>query len=222
MVGVRGFHPTNDNPYAYSQVVHQVKKRFPAVDVVWLPPFDEIAYGRDPGWSVLEVEVDEPVSASQLRVGMVVWITGQSGSGKTTLARNLKKTYLPAAIILDGDEMRKTISDEGFSKDDRIHHNLRVARLAGSLAEQGHVVLVSVIAPYRGLRADISSMVRPFWIYLPGASDEAIAGEWPYEPPDPDGGYEYLMVRPGLTPEESAKAVWEWLSIGLINLEQPR
>ena len=83
------------------------------------------------------------MSASRLRLGMVVWITGQSGSGKTTLAHNLKDTYLPAAIILDGDEMRATISTGAdFSKESRIDHNLRVARLAGSLADQGHVVIV--------------------------------------------------------------------------------
>ena len=59
----------------------------------------------------------------------IIWITGQSGSGKTTLAIALKKNV--GGIILDGDEMRNTIStDLGFNKNDRERHNLRIAKLA--------------------------------------------------------------------------------------------
>lgn len=222
VVGVRGFHPTQDNPYAYTQVVHQVQKRFPGVDVVWLPPFDELAHGRDPGWVVREIDIDEPVSARRLRVGMVVWITGQRGSGKSTLAQSLQATYLSAAIVLDGNEMRHTISlGDGYDYDGHRDHNLRVARLAGLLASQGHVVIVSVIAPYRMVRQAIDDDFHPFWIYLPGASEEAKENDWPYERPDREGSTEYLVVNPGLLPEEATKEVWRWLSVSLYNLEQP-
>ena len=48
----------------------------------------------------------------------IFWFTGQSGSGKTTLAYAWNKEF--DAIVLDGDEMRESISlEEGFSKEDR-------------------------------------------------------------------------------------------------------
>ncbi|MHA2047884.1 MAG: adenylyl-sulfate kinase, partial [Candidatus Thorarchaeota archaeon] len=40
---------------------------------------------------------------------MILWIFGPSGSGKTTQAYILKN-LIPNSIVLDGDEMRKTIS----------------------------------------------------------------------------------------------------------------
>jgi len=75
----------------------------------------------------------------------VVWLTGNTGAGKTTLAFGVRdyfneKTQIdsPLArriIILDGDEMRATVSvDEGLSPEDRRRHNLRVARLAHLLS----------------------------------------------------------------------------------------
>lgn len=46
---------------------------------------------------------------------VAIWLTGIPGSGKTTLANLLKdyfqKKNIPA-IVLDGDEMRKTISKD--------------------------------------------------------------------------------------------------------------
>jgi len=43
----------------------------------------------------------------------VIWLTGIPASGKTTIALELKKFYEKkglAADILDGDEIRKTLS----------------------------------------------------------------------------------------------------------------
>ena len=52
------------------------------------------------------------------------------------------------AINLDGDSMRASIStDLGFSDEDRFTHNIRVAKLAKVLEEQGFDVVVSTICP---------------------------------------------------------------------------
>jgi len=60
----------------------------------------------------------------------VIWLTGIPGSGKTTLAIELQKYYQQNGLpveILDGDEIRKTLSkDLGFSPEDRKEHNRRV------------------------------------------------------------------------------------------------
>ena len=92
----------------------------------------------------------------------IIWLTGNSGSGKTTLAygirdyfneSDLDSNFARRVIVLDGDEMRSTISiDEGFSPEDRKRHNLRVARLAKLMTEHGFLVIVAVIAPFNKAR----------------------------------------------------------------------
>lgn len=120
----------------------------------------------------------------------IVWLTGNSGAGKTTLAQGLKSFYdaLPAhplyrkVLILDGDEMRASISmNETFTPEDRRRHNLRVARLATVMRSQGFLVIVSVIAPFEKVRAEIDDVCQPCWVYLKRSNlDHA---DRPYEPP---------------------------------------
>lgn len=110
----------------------------------------------------------------------IVWLTGQSRSGKTTLAFELQKKI--GGIILDGDEMRESISlDFGFCKRDRIAHNMRIANLALVLARQMPVI-ISVIAPFRSVRDRIHSLIRPVWIYV-RRQNEQHGREYPYEIP---------------------------------------
>jgi adenylylsulfate kinase-like enzyme len=118
----------------------------------------------------------------------IFWLTGNSGAGKTSLAKGLQqrinnsKDLLIKAISLDGDELRASIStEEGFSREDRRRHNLRVARLAKLLAEQDFLVIVSVIAPFESLRQEISEICKPIWIYV--KKDNLNSTERPYEEP---------------------------------------
>ena len=77
---------------------------------------------------------------------MIIWIRGRRGVGKTTLAKELAKKM--NAILLDGDIMRASIlKDLGFSDADRLENNLRIARLAKVLEEQGRDVVVATICP---------------------------------------------------------------------------
>ena len=86
----------------------------------------------------------------------VIWLTGIPGSGKTTLAEELKKYYEQKKIlveILDGDEIRKTLSkDLGFSPEDRKEHNRRVIFVAQILSKNGVTTIVPLISPYRETR----------------------------------------------------------------------
>lgn len=96
---------------------------------------------------------------------MIIWITGERGAGKTTLAKQLKGE-MPNAIILDGDEMRESISTElGWDKADRIKHNLRVARLAKKLEAQGFPIIVATICP-EYCREEVFFACKPRWIHL--------------------------------------------------------
>lgn len=126
----------------------------------------------------------------------IIWLTGNSGAGKTTLAygvrdymnekTGLSSPYARRVIVLDGDEMRATISvDESFSPEDRRKHNLRVARLAKLMSGHGFLVIVAVIAPFQEAREEVSTICNPKWVYLKRLDLES--EDRPYEPPaNPD------------------------------------
>lgn len=86
------------------------------------------------------------------------WFTGLSGAGKTTLATWIKGRLDLAAIrcvILDGDELRKTLnSDLGFDRVSRRENARRIAAVARMFLDSGAVVLVSTIAPFQEDRDD--------------------------------------------------------------------
>ena|SRR3990167_8827017 len=78
---------------------------------------------------------------------MILWVRGKRGIGKTTLAKQIQAS-MPHSIFLDGDDMRECISKGlGFSDEDRLDNNLRIAGLAKKLSEQGHNVIVATICP---------------------------------------------------------------------------
>jgi adenylylsulfate kinase len=68
-----------------------------------------------------------------------IWLTDLTASGKSTIAVLLKdciKSKKMPVIILDGDEIRKTVSNDlGFSPEDRKEHNRRVIEIAKLLVK---------------------------------------------------------------------------------------
>ena len=110
---------------------------------------------------------------------LVIWITGLPASGKTTIANLLKSYYqkrnLPVEI-LDGDELRKTLSrDLGFSPEDRKEHNRRVIDAARKLSESGITTIVPVIAPYGETRDFARSQIQNFVeVWTKASLDECI------------------------------------------------
>jgi bifunctional enzyme CysN/CysC len=88
--------------------------------------------------------------------GLTVWLTGLPGSGKTTSALALH-THLERTgrfvALLDGDELRHGISsDLGFSDQDRDESVRRAGEIALLLAQQGAIVIVSLVSPRRAAR----------------------------------------------------------------------
>lgn len=139
------------------------------ITTVVIPDFDEICYGRGVGYTFREIELDEATeavsgTATRRAGGRVIWLTGNSGAGKTSLANALCTRM--RAVKLDGNEMRDSISvGAGFSEEERLKHNLRVARLARELSRQMDVV-VAVIAPTARIRGAIEAIIRPIWVYV--------------------------------------------------------
>lgn len=82
--------------------------------------------------------------------GRITCIYGQSGSGKTYKALFMK-AFKECDVILDGDSVRNYLNDDlGYSDEDRKRNNIRIAKIALMLANQGLNVVISTV------RADIA------------------------------------------------------------------
>jgi bifunctional enzyme CysN/CysC len=88
--------------------------------------------------------------------GLTVWLTGLPGSGKTTTAvalRSLLEGYGRVVVLLDGDVLRAGVSsDLGFSNEDRDENVRRTGEFSLMLAQQGVVVVASLVSPRRTSR----------------------------------------------------------------------
>jgi len=122
----------------------------------------------------------------------VIWLTGIPGSGKTTLALELVKYYQQKGLpvdILDGDEIRKTLSkDLGLSPEDRKEHNRRVIFVAKLLAKNGVTTIVPLISPYRETREYARKELPNFVeVWIKASVDECIKR-------DPKGLYKKALA----------------------------
>ena len=98
--------------------------------------------------------------------GFTVWLTGLPGSGKSTLAKlldaHLRQWDRPVAL-LDGDEVRKTLSKGlGFTRKDREEHIRRLAYVAKLLSRMGGVAIVAAISPYAQSRDEARKEIENF------------------------------------------------------------
>lgn len=82
--------------------------------------------------------------------GSIICIYGESGCGKTYKALFMK-AFKEIDVILDGDSVRTYLNDDlGYSDEDRKRNNIRIAKIALMLANQGLRVAISTV------RADIA------------------------------------------------------------------
>jgi cytidyltransferase-like protein len=176
VIAIRDTEISHNNPFStferWSMIQKALAEYRDMVKIIVIPDIDEICYDRDVGYGIRKIDLDQQLenisgtkTRKQLKVTKtIIWLTGQSGSGKTTIANALQQKI--GGIILDGDEMRSSIStDLGFNKDERETHNLRVARLAKVLSKKAPVI-VSVIAPFEDARKMIDEIAKPFWVYV--------------------------------------------------------
>ncbi|WP_255574662.1 adenylyl-sulfate kinase [Austwickia sp. TVS 96-490-7B] len=82
-------------------------------------------------------------------MGTVVWVTGLPRAGKTTIGRCVAADarLRGRGIHLDGDSLREILpSHMGFSREERRQLAYFYASLAGVLAKQGKIVVVSTVS----------------------------------------------------------------------------
>lgn len=102
---------------------------------------------------------------------MIEWVYGESGCGKTTLARKMA-VQTPNTVHLDADDMRRVWTDLGYSDEDRVTQNIRVANLARVLSRQGFNVVVSTICPTEKLRSMVREITGCTFIHIEGELDK--------------------------------------------------
>lgn len=108
------------------------------------------------------------------KLAPTIWLTGLPGSGKTTLGQSLLEELRlrgKRTELLDGDEIRKTISSElGFTKHDRDIHLRRVTYICELLNRNSVIAIVALISPYRESRQYARDKISNFievWVNCP-------------------------------------------------------
>jgi len=89
---------------------------------------------------------------------MIYWFTGQPAHGKTVLA-NMLKEKLPNAFRIDGDEMRELFTNKDYTINGRVVNVGTAQKIAHYLHNQGHDVIVSLVAPYVDQREDFKKVM---------------------------------------------------------------
>ena len=93
-----------------------------------------------------------------------IWLTGLPASGKSTIAEAVGKKLEKLDIsyyIIDGDNIRSTLNkDLGFSQEERIENNRRVANVARILLDAGVLPIVSTVSPNKSSRTFAKSLFK--------------------------------------------------------------
>jgi adenylylsulfate kinase len=90
---------------------------------------------------------------------MIIWLTGQPGAGKTTIAKELEFAFAHKdnVTLIDGDDLREIFPGTGFTREERYKNIRRAQDIAKFLDWNGHLVIVSLVAPYRELREELKA-----------------------------------------------------------------
>lgn len=89
-----------------------------------------------------------------------IWLTGWSGSGKSTIAEQLAQC-LPNPKIVDGDVLRQSYPDLGFTKEDRDLQVDLATGLAHYHMQNGYIPVIALISPYKEARERARSALQP-------------------------------------------------------------
>jgi len=143
---------------------------------------------------------------------MIYWFTGQPAAGKTVLA-NMLKEELPNAFRIDGDEMRELFTNQDYSINGRVVNVGTAQKIAHYLHNQGHDVIVSLVAPYIDQREDFKKLIGienivEFYVHTSEPRERDHFKAIAYIPPVSD----YVDIDTTHdTPEQSFEIVKKWI-----------
>lgn len=143
---------------------------------------------------------------------MIYWFTGQPAHGKTVLA-NMLKEELPNAFRIDGDEMRELFTNKDYTINGRVVNVGTAQKIAHYLHNQGHDVIVSLVAPYIDQREDFKKLIGTenmveFYVHTSEPRERDHFKAIAYVPPISD----YVDIdTTNDTPEQSFEIVKKWI-----------
>jgi len=143
---------------------------------------------------------------------MIYWFTGQPAHGKTVLA-NMLKEELPNAFRIDGDEMRELFTNKDYTINGRVVNVGTAQKIAHYLHNQGHDVIVSLVAPYIDQREDFKKLIGienmvEFYVHTSEPRERDHFKAIAYTPPTSD----YVDIDTTLdTPDQSFDIVKKWI-----------
>jgi len=143
---------------------------------------------------------------------MIYWFTGQPAHGKTVLA-NMLKEELPNAFRIDGDEMRELFTNKDYTINGRVVNVGTAQKIAHYLHNQGHDVIVSLVAPYVDQREDFKKLIGTenmveFYVHTSEPRERDHFKAIAYTPPTSD----YVDIDTTLdTPDQSFDIVKKWI-----------
>lgn len=146
--------PRKDNPWSATQVRRQLEKG-ESVENMCLP-------------STIKVMQD----LRMLPKVNTFWLIGRSSAGKTTLARQVAVQL--NIRLLDGDDVRKFVDNQDFSKEGRERHLMYVSLLSQTLNECGIPTLCAFITPLKKVQKLLYKKIQNFHlIYIKCSLEEA-------------------------------------------------
>src|SRR6056300_1344433 len=143
---------------------------------------------------------------------MIYWFTGQPAHGKTVLA-NMLKEKLPNAFRIDGDEMRELFTNKDYTINGRVVNVGTAQKIAHYLHNQGHDVIVSLVAPYVDQREDFKKLIGTenmveFYVHTSEPRERDHFKAIAYTPPTSD----FVDIDTTTdTPEQSFEIVKKWI-----------
>jgi cytidyltransferase-like protein len=170
VIGLRDGPKSNANPYSAEERTAMFQKAFgDKVTVVPLPEDGglEVVRGRDVGWELRTLSVDpelERVSATAVRAatgkvkGKTLWFMGLPSAGKTTLASKVAREAV-GYILLDGDEVRKTVENFDMGQNARLVHLSYMAFCCQQLNRCGINVAAAFVTPLEQHRQRIKEIL---------------------------------------------------------------
>ena len=101
----------------------------------------------------------------------IIWFTGQPGSGKTTLSNalisRLKNTHSELSVVpVDGDDLRDIFINKDYSEKGRRLNIQTAINITKFLQSKGHLVIASLVSPYKDLREDLKKERETLEIFL--------------------------------------------------------